>query len=106
MSIVYGYDTARTNDPYVEYADRGVRAIGKATNPKTAALLGMFPLRRSHRMSYYLTQPSPSPETTYMDTRLAESGSRRGKALRYWVSHSSFCNGTRTNGAHLFLFPN
>ncbi|KAG6375513.1 cytochrome P450 [Boletus reticuloceps] len=43
MSIVYGYDTAPTNDPYVEYAEQGVKAISKATDPKGAALLAMFP---------------------------------------------------------------
>ncbi|KAI9571164.1 cytochrome P450 [Boletus coccyginus] len=43
MSVVYGYDVAPTNDPYVEYAEQGVRAISKATNAKSAALLGIFP---------------------------------------------------------------
>ncbi|KAH0828014.1 cytochrome P450 [Lanmaoa asiatica] len=42
MSIVYGYDTA-TNDPYVEYAERGIKAIAKAADSKRAALLGLFP---------------------------------------------------------------
>ncbi|KAH0826242.1 cytochrome P450 [Lanmaoa asiatica] len=43
MSIVYGYDTMPTNDPFVEFAENGMKAIIKAANPKTAALLGIFP---------------------------------------------------------------
>lgn len=55
MSVVYGHETAPTNDPYVEYAEQGMKAIVKAADPKRAALLGIFPFRRSHRMSYSLT---------------------------------------------------
>jgi len=43
MSIVYGYNIQPTNDPYVEYAEQGTRAIAKAVDPKRAALLRLFP---------------------------------------------------------------
>ncbi|KAG9316767.1 cytochrome P450 [Chiua virens] len=43
MSIVYGYDTAPTNDPYVEYVERGIKVVAKAAEAKRAALLEMFP---------------------------------------------------------------
>ncbi|KAF8552838.1 cytochrome P450 [Imleria badia] len=43
MSVVYGYDAAPTNDPYVEYAEQGLKAISKAADSKRAALLGIFP---------------------------------------------------------------
>ncbi|KAG8214074.1 cytochrome P450 [Butyriboletus roseoflavus] len=43
MSIVYGYNTEPTNDPFVHFAENGMEAITKAANPKTAALLGIFP---------------------------------------------------------------
>ncbi|KAF8557651.1 cytochrome P450 [Imleria badia] len=43
MSVVYGYDAAPTNDPYVDYAEQGMKAISKAVDSKRAALLGIFP---------------------------------------------------------------
>ena len=55
MSIVYGYTTQPTNDPYVEYAEQGTRAIAKAVDPKRAALLRLFPFRRSHRTNDNIT---------------------------------------------------
>lgn len=51
MSVVYGYDAAPTNDPYVAYAEEGLRAISKAADAKRAALLGIFPFRKSHYTS-------------------------------------------------------
>jgi len=43
MSIVYGYDTAPKNDPYVDYCEKGTKVIAKAADPKRAALLRIFP---------------------------------------------------------------
>ncbi|KAF9227185.1 cytochrome P450 [Gyrodon lividus] len=43
MSIVYGHNPAPTNDPLVEFAEKGMEAIVKAARPETAALLKMFP---------------------------------------------------------------
>lgn len=106
MSIVYGYNAVPTNDPYVQYAEQGMKAITKAADSKRAALLGLFPFRRSpHRMCYSLTEPPSSPETTYMDAGLIQSGSGSGKVLRDWVSESSFWNGVGTNGTHFLLSP-
>ena len=104
MSVVYGYDVASTNDPYVEYAEQGVRAISKATDAKKAALLGIFPFCRSYRTSYPLTEFRSSPETTYMDSWFVQGRSCPVKALCNRFSQSSFWNGVRTNGAH-FLLP-
>ena len=73
MSVVYGYDAAPTNDPYVEYAEQGVRAISKAADPKRAALLGIFPFRRSHRTTRSLTEFRSSPETAHMVARFVQS---------------------------------
>lgn len=106
MSVVYGYDVAPINDPYVEYAEQGVKAISKAADPKRAALLGIFPFRRSHPTSYSLTEFGSSPEATHMDTRFVQSRSGPSKALCNWFSQSSFWNGVRTNGAHSLLSPN
>ena len=106
MSVVYGYDAAPTNDPYIEYAEQGMKAISKAVDPKRAALLRIFPFRRSDRMSYSLTEFHSSPETTYMDAWLVQSGSRPIKSLCYRLSSRSFWYGIRTNGAHLLLSPN
>lgn len=87
MSIVYGYDTKPTNDPYVDYAEKGLKAILKAADAKRAALLGIFPFRRSHHTSSdSMTEFPSSPETTYVDARLVQSGSGQGKVLCNWVS--------------------
>ncbi|KAN0078124.1 Cytochrome P450 [Tylopilus felleus] len=43
MSVVYGYDTSPTNDPWVEYAERAMKALSKAADPKSTALLRRFP---------------------------------------------------------------
>lgn len=47
MSIVYGLNTVPTNDPFVEFAQNGMKAVTKAANPKTAALVGIFPFHGS-----------------------------------------------------------
>lgn len=105
MSVVYGYDTRPTDDPYVEYAEKGVKAISKATDPKKAALLKIFPFRRFIACMIFRLISSSSPETTYMDARFTQGGSGRGKTLCNWVSPRSFWNGTRANGAYLLLLP-
>ena len=99
MSVVYGYDAAPTNDPYVEYAEQGMKAISKATDSKRAALLGVFPFRRFCRMNYSLTEFRSSLETTYLDAWLVQSGSGSRKALCDWFSQSPFWDGIRSNGA-------
>ncbi|KAF9241875.1 cytochrome P450 [Melanogaster broomeanus] len=43
MMILYGHDSAPTNDPFVEFAEKGMDAIVKAARPETAALLNIFP---------------------------------------------------------------
>lgn len=60
MGIVYGYNTEPTNDPFVEFAENGMEAITKAANPKTAALLDIFPFRgyRCTRSDSLLTHSS------------------------------------------------
>jgi hypothetical protein len=86
MSVVYGYDVAPINDPYVEYAEQGVKAISKAADPKRVALLEIFPFRRSHRTSYSLIEFRSSPETTYMDTLFVQSRSGPSNAVCNWFS--------------------
>ena len=56
MSVVYGYDAVPTNDPYVAYCERGMKAIVKSFDPKRAALLGTFPFRMFLRISYALAE--------------------------------------------------
>lgn len=78
MSVVYGYDTKPTNDPYVEYAEKGTKAISKAADSKRAALLGIFPFRMSYHMCDFTTKFPSSPETTHMDARVVQSGGGQG----------------------------
>lgn len=103
MSIVYGYDTVPKNDPYVDYCEKGTKVISKAADSKRAALLGIFPFRMCHHIICPLTEFFSSLETTYMDARIIQSGSGRGKMLCNWVSQNSFWDGNRTNGGYLLL---
>ena len=90
MSVVYGYDTSPTNDPWVEYAERAVNAVSKGLDLKSDVLLRVFPFRRFRHMNYSLTEFHSSPEIPYMDARLVQSRSGSIKALCNWFAHSSF----------------
>ena len=47
MAVVYGYETARRDDPIVNVVDRAVNLAVASIRPEVAAFLGFFPFRKS-----------------------------------------------------------
>ena len=47
MAVVYGYETARRDDPIVTVVDRAVNLAVASIRPEVAAILGFFPFRKS-----------------------------------------------------------
>jgi hypothetical protein len=50
MAVVYGYETARRDDPIIDVVDRAVNLAVASIRPEVAAFLGFFPFCRSSLM--------------------------------------------------------
>lgn len=54
MSVVYGYETARRDDPIIKVVDRAVNLAVASIRPEVAAFLGFFPFRESSILIFAL----------------------------------------------------
>ncbi|KAH0833325.1 hypothetical protein J3R83DRAFT_12391 [Lanmaoa asiatica] len=67
MSVVYGYETARRDDPIINVVDRAVNLAVASIRPEVAAFLGFFPFRKSSLIfdPWYGSQFSPPKSGTF-----------------------------------------
>ena len=54
MSVVYGYETARRDDPIISVVERAVNLAVASIRPEVAAVLGFFPFRKSSPIFHHL----------------------------------------------------
>jgi len=80
MAVIYGYETARRDDPIVNVVDRAVNLAVASIRPEVAAFLGFFPFRKSPSTPDLLAL-SLAPTVRYIPTWFPGASFKRTAVL-------------------------